>query len=56
MESKEEKCSNRINNIEEEEAKEAVEAWHEATEGAVLGSYTGMGEDCSDPVQDADDL
>lgn len=56
MDKKEQSCENRINNIEEKEAKEAVEAWHEATEDAVLGSYTGMGEDCSDPVQDADDL
>lgn len=56
MDSKEKECGKSVENIQEEEAKEAVEAWQEATEGAVLGSYTGMGEDCSDPVQDADDL
>lgn len=56
MDSKEKQCRARVNNINEEEAKEAVEAWDESTKDAVLGSYTGMGENCSDPEQDADDL
>lgn len=37
-------------------AMDVVEAWHEATADDVMGSYSGMDENCEAPVQDADDL
>jgi len=49
-------CFIRPEGYEDDKAMDAVEAWHDSTEGDVMGSYTGMDENCNSPVQDADDL